>query len=143
MDDKRSYFDNFAEKVRSTTIYRSFAESPSPKPLQGSRKDLDNHLQSNSRTQPFTQAVGLINHNLGSWGDTNLPPSKAKNYMDLTRQVEQRKFSNSYAFLNSSFNWAKEGNPTGAVMNFLGGMLAGGYDAAQEKRERYGFKKQW
>jgi hypothetical protein len=120
--------------LRSTTIYKSLVHNPDGPPLQSPRSQLQSSLS--GMHQPFPQAVAMVNSNLGSHKDNSLSPMDATRYSTISHKIEHEGMSNSYGFGSSALHWAKKGNVTGAVMNFGGFLLAGGYDHAQMKLGR-------
>ncbi|MBX9346859.1 hypothetical protein [Chromobacterium piscinae] len=109
--------------VRNTQIYQSLVKNEEPKELSTTRQYLNEGTAGSE--QPFGKAVNFVNENLGSHGDNNISENKARSYVEDSKKVESGDMSNSGAFANSAVGWIKEGNVTGAVMNF-GGMLASG-----------------
>ncbi|RQQ58200.1 hypothetical protein DF021_36650 [Burkholderia stagnalis] len=107
------------------------------------RQELHSTLQRFSQPTPFTQAVAMVNQNLASHGDTNLPAYKQQRYAEDTAATQSGDMSNAGAFARSAFDWGKRFSATrdpaaltGAAFNAAGSIVAGSHDATAYKTGR-------
>ncbi|RQQ46043.1 hypothetical protein [Burkholderia stagnalis] len=107
------------------------------------RQELHSTLQRFSQPTPFTQAVAMVNQNLASHGDTNLPAYKQQRYAEDTAATQSGDMSNAGAFARSAFDWGARFSATrdpaaltGAAFNAAGSIVAGSHDATAYKTGR-------
>lgn len=104
-------------------------------PLESDRSQLED--VSSQSTSFFGSSVNMVNRNMGTRTDADLPSMKKQEYMRNIPLVDSGKMSNSYAFASSAYNWMiKEGNFPAAGLNFLGFLGSGPIDHINHKMGR-------
>ncbi len=116
-----------------TPLYQATLKSEHSKEMSDKRKYLDE--QTKGGHEPYTQTVNWVNGNLASHGNDNISEEKIKSYVEDSKKVESGEMSNSHAYAKSAYEWAKEGNLTGVVMNTGAFIFSGAVDSRNEFRK--------
>jgi hypothetical protein len=132
MSDVPTTFDKNVRAAKGS--FTHVPDGPTPAQVSPIRADIEQATA--PHTNEFSRAVRMVNSNLASHGNDELPREHADMYIRDTQRVENGEISRTTAFVNSAIQHAREGNAVGFVANAGGALVAGQIDARDQKLGR-------
>lgn len=118
------------------TAWNSLIRGPHNLPTDQlpNRAELSSRLGAANSSQPFSQAVEVVNSNLASNAAADISAAKLEQYTQLTQDVDSGRISNTTAFFASSGGWVGDSTSSlsdrlvGAVLNCGGAVVSAGLE---------------